>query len=125
MDLHQPDVLKVNNQSGYEAYNPRDLRGVEPPPPPLTDLLLFANMTKTQREECFALANEVKSYQDNLKIYTNEFIAFMLDEDWKTLASEIEGLTIEASTLNFGLGKVVRAPKKKKIRMKKVRSTKL
>jgi hypothetical protein len=71
-------------------------------------------MTKTQRDECFALADEVKNYQDNLKIHVNEFIAFMLDEDWKTLASEIEGLSYEASSLNFGLGKVVRAPKKRK-----------
>lgn len=113
-EYREPDCDKVNENSGYEAYDPRDLRGVEPPPPPLTDLLLFANMTKTQRDECFALANEVKRYQDNLKIHFNEFIVFMLEDEWKTLAAEIEGLSIEASSLNFGLGKVIRAPKQRK-----------
>jgi hypothetical protein len=105
-----PNCDLVNERAGFEAYDPRDLQNVEPPGPPLFDLLPFTGMSKTQRNALRDLASQAVQGFAHLDVHIGDFVVFLVDENWASLSTEQSNLPAAATSLPFALGKVVKPP---------------
>lgn len=109
-----PDVKKVREQCGAEGIDPDVIDDVEPESPPKHELICSKTWTAGAKKKALQIEKEEKSLEKNiLKIDKDEYVFFLIGDDWQSLQDEQEGLPDNALSWGFLLGKVEQGDERK------------
>jgi hypothetical protein len=103
-----PDVKKLRRMCSAEAIDMSTVDDVDPVSPPKHELITTKTWTAGLKKRALMMEREEKDLETSVeKLTKNQFVLFLIDDEWKDLTNEQKGLSPTALNWGFLLGKVI------------------